>query len=187
MMTKIVGCILLMGFLVICDGTIGDVLSSSVICDGSYWAHSSARDTNESYALSVFTTDKAHIDRGIQTDLGIISSTAVNSSGALGIDEYSNHLRSLEKTEPLVCVFNTTSDNYPKIDEITVSGLLDNAEYNSLRTSENNDQTTAQTLINGSGLILFGKQSSNTTTLINEMSSVHGKMNVLDYTEFGTG
>ncbi|WP_319579835.1 hypothetical protein [uncultured Methanospirillum sp.] len=184
-MKSILSGILVVGFLVICGVTIGDVLSSSVICDGSYWIHSSIRDSNETYALNLMTTNKAATDRTVHITNGIDSSISTNSTGVLGIDEYFNHLQDLKKIESPVCVFDIQAIPNSKQDEVYVSGLLDSATYASSRSTETSDKTSAKTFINGSGLILMDKQSSNKSVILNDMASIHGNMSILDYIEFG--
>ncbi|MDD1729243.1 MAG: hypothetical protein LUQ50_09240 [Methanospirillum sp.] len=184
-MKKLMFVFFVMSYLLICGGSNGDVMSSSTVCDGSYWTHSTAMDKNQTYKISIFTTNLAQIDREVQSTNGVVSSTMVNSSGSLGIDEYTNHLRNPDEIESPLCVFNPSEIIGPIFDEITVSGLLDNTEYISSRMANSDDKTSAKTLINGSGLIIIGKHSSNESAILDDLTSIHGKMKVLDYVEFG--
>lgn len=171
-------------FFLLCQGTFGDIISSSVTCDGSYWVHSSAEERNHTYNLNLFTTDPTRIDRDIQTNNEFISSSSINGSGALLIDEYNNlHPYKDEDNSPW-CIFHEDIIPDERYDEISSSGILVNAGYASSRIIGVNS-TSAKTAINGSGVILMDRMTSNDSAVQEEKSSIHGLLNVFDYVKFG--
>jgi hypothetical protein len=135
--------------------------------------------------LSIFTTKQTQVERELLTTESFVSSTSVNSTGSLSVDEYSHHMQDFKIVKSPVCVFGFQNADIPKDDEIKVSGILNNAEYVSSRTTGLNNLTTAKSFINGSGLVLIGKESSNGSKNLDELTFIHGNMSVIDYTEFG--
>ncbi|WP_319579946.1 hypothetical protein [uncultured Methanospirillum sp.] len=184
MRTIIFGILVIIGIISL-GITIGDVLSSSVICDGSYWVHSSVLDQNETHGVNLFTTDHATVDRETRITNGVESSISASSSGVLGVDEYLNHLRNNGQLDTPLCVFDIQDLGSLNRDEVSVSGLLHNSTYVSSRSDEVNAKTLANTYINGSGLILIGKKSTNASAELNELASAHGRMSIFDSVKFG--
>ena len=175
-------------YLLICSffishGTVGDIISSSIICDGSFLTHTSIIDKDSTYDQNLFTTDYSHIIREIKKSGDFSSFSSVNSSGSLGITEYNGlHLMQSDNTSPW-CVFNQEKSKDIQQNEIITSGLLNNAEFLSTRMI-NHETTSAKTIVNGTGFILLKRNSANTTSMHNEKNFVHGLMQVSDYVVF---
>jgi len=115
---------LIAGFLLYSNGVFGDILSSSITCDGSYRVHYSIIEPNQSHALNIFTTDNASINRDIQTGKELFSSTWAHSVGSMGIDEYTSNYRETGRIDSPTCIFNPRDNNGPVYNEMRVSGLL---------------------------------------------------------------
>lgn len=161
-----------------------DVVTSSISCDGSAWIYSSVIDPNKSYKISAFTTKPSTIERKIVTDEILQTTSSIKSEGSLGIDEYSMQRGQITQKDQLICIFNNLSPNDQKEREISLSGILHHAGYDSTRVLGSED-LDATTLANGSGLLQLGKRIRNASSEQRDYSAVSGNMTISDSYQSG--
>ncbi|MCA1915851.1 hypothetical protein [Methanospirillum hungatei] len=66
-----------------------DEISSSIVCEGATWVFSSVQGQDEHYSGSFFTTDLSSLIRILHLGDSVEVLTSQESSGPMGIDEYS--------------------------------------------------------------------------------------------------
>ena len=172
-------CILIAGFVG------ADSVSSTIVCNGSSWVSSSVVNQGQTYAASLFTTDLAILMRDLKVgnDGKVKTSTDVQSSGPLGVDEYS--AQGTNQTEPSEnCVFTQSPNVTPKRSEIMYTGLMQSGQYVSTRNLDPSI-TGAVTMVNGTGMILARAKSTDGTNETTHTSDVAGDMNMTERIVFG--
>ena len=164
--------------------TEGDLISSTIVCDGVAWVSSSILGENQSYAGSFFTSNIANISRELNTDNGISTTTNIRGSGAVGIDEYASYQATGGGSDNENCVFLVNPDDNSRFDHVDILSLMDHATYSSRRVLQNN-QTTAHTAIDGEGMMVLreGSISQNQSELARV--DLIGNMTMSDIFEFG--
>lgn len=175
----LLGCmVLLMGPLV-CHA---DSITSSIVCNGASWVSSSVIGQGQSYAAHLFTTDVASLLRSMSFRDGIAVSTSGQSSGPMGIEEYSGQVVN-GTDEGSGCLFVENLNDSVRRDEIQSSGLLSRGAYVSNRVL--GEGTRARYLVNGSGIFLTRALSDDGNRSVSFGSDVAGVMNVSEQVMFG--
>jgi len=175
----LVGCVM-----ILLAGFVGaDSISSVIVVDGAAWVSSSVLDQGQTYTGRLFTTDLAILMRDLVIDQtrNLKTSTNVKSTGPVGIDEYSVQLTNSTDDENY-CVFESVVTPVRK-DQILYTGLMQNGEYISNR--DLNQDTTAVTMINGTGLMLARANSFDGNRSTTHASTVGGTMNLTERIRFG--
>jgi hypothetical protein len=161
-----------------------DSVSSVITCDGAVWTSSSIIGQTETYAASLFTTDLGTLIRNLQIrdDSSVETKTNVNSSGTLGIDEYSEQVTNSTKN-PAECIFVSNKNRTIRQDRIGYTGLMQTGRYDSTRTIDR--QTGSKTMINGTGMILSRAESRDENHTENYQSDAAGNMSMIEEIKFG--
>jgi len=176
---------LALSILILLIGAVGaDSLSSVIVVDGAAWVSSSVLDQGQTYTGRLFATDLAVLVRDlmIEKNRNLKTSTDVRSTGPVGVDEYSAQVpNQTEKRE--FCVFDITTREPVRKDQILYSGLMRNGRYISYR--ENSRDTSAVTMVNGTGLMVSRAISYDGNNLTEFGSTVGGEMNMTERILFG--
>ncbi|MDD1724965.1 MAG: hypothetical protein LUQ07_07535 [Methanospirillum sp.] len=159
-----------------------DSATSSIVCTGAAWVSSSVISQGQTYAASLFTTDPAVLFRELSAGKMVKVTTDARSSGPMGIDEYSGQTvnRTGDNSE---CLFEEAGNRSLRRDEIRTFGLLSNGTYHSVRGL--NAETSALTMMNGTGLVLTRGESSDGNRTITSASDVAGQLNISEQMVFG--
>ncbi|WP_373839354.1 hypothetical protein [Methanospirillum sp.] len=172
------GCIMLLF-----AGLVGaDSISSTIICDRAAFVSSSVFGQGQSYASNLFTTDPAALMRSLIIGDSVQVSTTGQSSGPMGIDEYSGQVVNRSGNN-IFCLPDEGTGISLRTDEIRVSGLLTSGKYVSGRILGKN--TSAMYLVNGSGIFLTRAYSNDKNRSVTFGSDVAGAMNVSEKIVFG--
>lgn len=179
-------CVLLGCALLFVAGFVGaDSVSSTIVCDGATWVSSSVIGQGQTYAATLFTTNLATLMRDLQVkDGNVKTGTVAESSGPMGIDEYSGQVTN-QTDRSAGCVFELPVNRTNTRDEIMYTGLMGSGVYASARNLKSSE-TSSTTMINGSGLVLARASardnSGNETT---HTSDVAGNLNMTERIVFG--
>jgi len=172
--------------LLLIAGLVGaDSVSSTIVCDGATWVSSSVIGQGQTYAATLFTTNLATLMRDLQVkDGNVKTGTVVESSGPLGIDEYSGQVTN-QTDRSAECVFEIPVTRTNTRDEIMYTGLMGSGVYASTRGLQS-DKTSSTTMINGSGLVLARASSKdNAGNETTHTSDVAGNLNMTERIVFG--
>lgn len=176
---------LAVSILILLIGAVGaDSLSSVIVVDGAAWVSSSVLDQGQTYTGRLFATDLAVLVRDLMIDQNrnLKTSTDVRSTGPVGVDEYSAQVpNQTEKRE--FCVFDITTREPVRKDQILYSGLMRNGSYTSYRV--NSRETSAMTMVNGTGLMVSRALSFDGSNTTGFGSTVGGRMNMSERIVFG--
>ena len=159
-----------------------DKITSSISSNGAVWVSSSVIGPGQTYAASIFTSDVATLMRDLQIGSKVQTSTVARSSGPMGIDEYSSQFTN-ETANSDNCVFEVQNVTNSQ-DEISYLGLLTNGTYGSSRTLRSSE-TSATTLVNGSGMILARASSDDGINQTAHASDAAGDLNMTERIQFG--
>lgn len=182
-MSKLLAGAIMVGFIAGICFVGADSFSSVVTCDGATWTSSSIVAAGQVYAAKLFTTDLAVLLRELQIgNKSIQTATSVNSTGPMGIDEYSSQHSVENQTSPY-CVFETVENTSPREDKIRYTGLMQTGQYVSSRAI--NQETSAVTMINGTGMILGRSQSKDANKSQQYSTDVAGNMSMTEKIVFG--
>ena len=175
-----IGCILLL-----IAGFVGaDSISSTIMCDGASWVSSSVIGQGQTYAANLFTTSIASIMRELQVNDGKVKVvTVADSSGPMGIDEYSGQAGNQTPAQS-GCVFGTSETRTRTQDEIRYTGLMMTGLYASSRDLTLSE-TSATTMVNGTGMILARASSQDQGNETTHASDVAGRLNMTEQIVFG--
>jgi len=175
-----IGCILLL-----IAGFVGaDSISSTIMCDGASWVSSSVIGQGQTYAAHLFTTSIASIMRELQVNDGKVKTvTVADSSGPMGIDEYSGQAGNQTPAQS-GCVFETSENRTRILDEIRYTGLMMTGLYASSRDLTLSE-TSATTMVNGTGMILARASSQDQENETTHASDVAGRLNMTEHIVFG--
>ena len=175
-----IGCILLL-----IAGFVGaDSISSTIMCDGASWVSSSVIGQGQTYAAHLFTTSIASIIRELQVNNGKVETVSIaDSSGPMGIDEYSGK-EGNQTSAPNGCVFDISENRTWRKDEIRYTGLMKSGLYTSARDLTSSE-TSAITMINGTGMILARASSQDQSNETTHTSDVAGRLNMTERIIFG--
>ena len=175
-----IGCILLL-----IAGFVGaDSISSTIMCDGASWVSSSVIGQGQTYAANLFTTSIASIMRELQVNDGKVKVvTVADSSGPMGIEEYSGQAGNQTPAQS-GCVFGTSENRTRTLDEIRYTGLLMTGLYASSRDLTSSE-TSATTMVNGTGMILARASSQDQDNETTHASDVAGRLNMTEGIVFG--
>jgi len=154
-----------------------DEISSSIQCDGATWVSSSVQGQDEHYSGSFFTTDLSSLMRILHLGDSVEVFTSQESSGPMGIDEYSDR-GSNASDEASRCMFTLPGNVTVGRSEIMASDLLSGGRYVSSR--ERSDVFGARFQVNGSGLLLTRAVSDDGNRTVRFGSDVGGMMNVTE-------
>ena len=170
-----IGCILLL-----IAGFVGaDSISSTIMCDGASWVSSSVIGQGQTYAAHLFTTSIASIIRELQVNDGKVEAvTVADSSGPMGIDEYSGQ-EANQTPKKSGCVFEISENRTRIEDEIRYTGLMKSGLYTSARDLTSSE-TSATTMINGTGMILARASSQDQSNETTHTSDVAGRLNMTE-------
>lgn len=170
-----IGCILLL-----IAGFVGaDSISSTIMCDGASWVSSSVIGQGQTYAANLFTTSIASIMRELQVKDGKVNAvTVADSSGPMGIDEYSGQVTNQTPVQS-GCVFVVSENRTRAQDEIRYSGLMMTGLYASSRDLTSSE-TSAATMVNGTGMILARASSQDQRNETTHASDVAGRLNMTE-------
>lgn len=174
--TAIVFCLLGAGWIS------ADLISSSIKTDGSAWI-SSALIGEKTYATTLFTSDRSAIDREVDFFDTIQAQTRVNSSGPVGVHEFSAQAR-MNEHPAFACMFADRGSNKTRYDEISTLGLWSAGTYLSSRTIGLR-QTGSLTDINGTGMVSLSKGTKSSNLTQRERSFIAGKMNISEAVAYG--
>jgi hypothetical protein len=85
-------------------GMSADLISSSIATDGTAWV-SSAVLGEKSYAATLFMNDRSVMNRELDLSSDLQSQTRIQSSGSLGVYEFSAQERKKNPSSGVFCVF----------------------------------------------------------------------------------
>lgn len=161
-----------------------DSISSSILCDGASFVSSSVIGQGTTYAASLFTSSIASIIRDLQVQNGEVRTmTGANAHGPMGIEEYTGQTGNQTQNR-IGCVFGILDNSTMNTDEIQYSGLLMSGTYASSRHL-GSSETSAATVVNGTGILLARASSQDQTNRTAHSSDVTGRMNVTEQIIFG--
>ena len=162
-------------------GMSADRISSSIATDGTAWV-SSAVLGEKSYAATLFMNDRSVMNRELDLSGDVQSQTRIQSSGPLGVYEFSAQER---KQIPygVFCVFADQGYNRTRYDEISTIGLWKDGTYISTRALRGG-QTFAVTDIDATGMVSLDKKTENVNRSQRERSFVAGHMNISEAVEY---
>lgn len=161
-----------------------DSVSSTIVCDGATWVSSSVIGQGQTYAATLFTTNLATLMRDLQVNDGDVKAgTIAQSSGPMGIDEYSGQVTN-ETPMRNGCVFEESENRTMTKDQIMYTGLMGSGVYASARNLKSSE-TSSTTMINGSGLVLARASSKDQFNETTHTSDVAGTMNMTERIVFG--
>lgn len=178
-------CILTGCVLLLIAGLVGaDSVSSTIVCDGATWVSSTVIGQGQTYAATLFTTNLATLMRDLQVkDGNVKTGTIAESSGPMGIDEYSGQVTN-QTGRSAGCVFEVTENRTNSRDEIMYTGLMGSGVYASARNLKSSE-TSSTTMINGSGLVLARASSKDQGNETTHTSDVAGNLNMTERIIFG--
>lgn len=161
-----------------------DTLSSVISCDGAIWVSSSVIGETETYAVGFFTTDLATLltDLDVGKNRKISTNTEINSSGSLGIDEYSEKVTETRGKLP-ECLFIPENNSTFRRDKTSYTGLMQTGTYISGRLVDK--ETVAKTGLNGTGLLLSRAISEDENLTETHSSDVAGNMSLMEVFRLG--
>ena len=172
-------------FMLLIAGFVGaDSISSTIVCDGATWVSSSVLGQGQTYAASLFTTNFAYLMRDLTVNKAgeVKTGTVVDSTGPLGIDEYSGQITN-QSPEKNQCLFETQGNQTRKEDQIRYMGLMTDGVYSSARTLTGSE-TSSLALINGSGIVLSRAKSTDGENETTHGSDVAGHLNMTEHIIF---
>lgn len=176
----VVGLVCLAGM----GGISADRISSTIATDEAAWI-SSAVVGDQSYSGALFMTEPSSMVRDLDLSDDLKSLTLVNSSGPLGVYEFSS--REWKGTPPgLLCLFTPQESDPARHDEISTLGLWKRGIYLSLRQT-GSGRTLAATEINASGMVSLDKRTEDANRTQRERSFIAGQMNLSELVEYGRG
>ena len=123
------------GFIIlflVCWIEFADEILSLIQCDGATWVSSSVQGKDEHYSGSFFTTDLSSLMRILHLSDSVEVFTSQESSGPMGIDEYSD-LGMNVSADNSRCLFTHPGNVTVGRSEIVTSGLLSGGRYVSTR------------------------------------------------------
>ncbi len=161
-----------------------DMITSSILVDGSSWNKSSLTG-DRTYSTLMFTNDRSVINLRIDFTNDVDSQVRVLSSSPVGIREFSSQITTPE-AEAWRCMFVEDDTERDREDEISTSGLWSSGNYTGVRGISGN-LTTASTEIDGSGMVSLSKHTRTMNVTKDERSYAAGKMNVSEYVEYRGG
>jgi len=174
------GIVILVGI----SGISADQISSSIATDGTAWI-SSAVVGDQSYSGLLFMNDPSIVVRELDLSGDLQTLTQINSSGPLGVYEFSS--REWKDTPSgLLCLFTPGTANQTRYDEISTLGLLKDGVYVSVRKA-GTDKTVAFTDINATGMVSLTKRTEHRNQTQRERSFIAGRMNVSEAVVYGFG
>lgn len=178
-------CVLTGCAMLLIAGFVGaDSVSSTIVCDGAIWVSSSVIGQGQTYAATLFTTNLATLMRDLQVkDGNVKTGTVAQSSGPMGIDEYSGQVTN-ESPVRAGCVFETSENRTMTKDQIMYTGLMGSGVYASSRNLKSSE-TSSTTMINGSGLVLARASSQDPGNETTHTSDVAGNLNMTERIVFG--
>ena len=161
-----------------------DTFSSVISCDGAIWASSSVIGQTETYTASLFTTDLATLIRELNVgqDKKIRTITEINSSGSLGIDEYSEKVTETRGKLP-ECLFIPDKNSTFRRDKTSYTGLMQTGTYSSSRIIDQG--SIAKTGVNGTGLVISRAESEDENLTNIHSSDVAGNMSLMEVFRLG--
>jgi hypothetical protein len=152
-----------------------DLISSSIATDGTAWV-SSAVLGEKSYAATLFMNDRSLMNRELDLSGDLQSQTRIQSSGPLGVYEFSAQERKKIPSR-VFYVFADQGYNKTRYDEISTLGLWKDGTYISSRQLSGG-QTIAITDIDATGMVSLDKKTENVNRTQRERSFVAGHMNI---------
>ena len=176
-----------LGFiLLLIAGFVGaDSISSTIVCNGASWVSSSVVRQGHTYAAHLFTTDLTSLIRDLTiTGAGQVQTrTIADSSGPMGIDEYSGQMSNATPEDDR-CVFDHSLNRTGDHTRIRYLGLLGDGMYASSRTLSSSG-TSASTMVNGTGMVLARAVSGDGSNETTHGSDVAGRLNMTEEIIFG--
>jgi hypothetical protein len=98
----------------------------------------------------------------------------VNSSGAIGYDEYAENLR-IPDVSSFLCSFMGTKNEERRSEELASSGLMQNGQILSTK-KVGEEGTRSRTLINGTGQVSLSTETRSNNTTENSRTYAAGPM-----------
>ncbi len=168
-------CLLLTGTLC------ADLIATSISTDGSVMLKTFGSDENGSFTSLILSDDESQVTRTVGDDNGLHEDLTVSGSGQTIFSEYADALLSTSTIKG-ICAFLDPSHENERDAAAYSSGIIQDGGYTSSRTI--NQELSASTAVNGTGLIFLGSDSEGNRTF-KTTGFVSGKMSVEDMTKYG--
>ncbi len=170
-------------FLVLAGLAGADYVSTSISTDGTLMLASSGHTDNGTYASRVMTVDVSEITRSMTGGETFDTDLSVQGAGPVLVSEYASGNGKRTLPDNIACVF---VDEIEKRDaqksEMYTAGILNKGNYTTSRIIGNG--LTGGTQVNGSGMLDFGSQTVDNTTM-GSRGFVAGNMTVRDFVKYG--
>ena len=162
-----------------------DMISTSISCDGAALLSESFIGLNQSYSQHLFTDDRAVLSRDLRFTGPVESTIRVNSSGAIGYDEYAGNYR-IPDVSSFLCSFMGRKNEERRSEELASSGLMQNGQIISAK-QVGEEGTRSRTLINGTGQVSLSTEIRSNNTTENSRTYAAGPMQVSEVVALGGG
>ena len=140
---------------------------------------------NQSYSQHLFTDDRAVLSRDLRFTGPVESSIRVNSSGAIGYDEYAGNYR-IPGVSSFLCFFMGTKNGERRSEELVSSGLMQNGQIISTK-QVGEEGTRSRTLIYGTGQVSLSTETRSNNTSESSRTYAAGPMQVSEVVALGGG
>jgi len=161
-----------------------DMMRASISCEAGFavWIfHRGSR----SYSQHLFTDDRAVLSRDLRFTGPVESTIRMNSSGAIGYDEYAENLRTPDVSS-FLCSFMGTKNDERRSEELASSVLMQNGQIISTK-QVGEGGTRSRILINGTGQVSLSTETRSNNTTENSRIYAAGPMQVSEVVALGGG